>query len=241
MTERSKIAWSRIPAEAVAIIASILAAFAIDAWWAGRQEAALGSEYEARIATELRGNLNLLKLHLEYVERNLSAAAESAAFFDAGVLPVDGRQLVIDVYNMGRDISDQFDVSTYDDLVATGRVGLIRDAQRRQAIQKAYTRIRELGSILRPNRSEFLAGVRGWIPQSVIDKIRAACPSMRSSRGCPNPDIDVDPEVIDAIVGHWSSDSALLAYRLRVQGLFEKRGRTGEVIESVTEALATLE
>ena len=37
MTDNEKIPWKRIAIEAAAIVASILLAFAIDAWWADRQ------------------------------------------------------------------------------------------------------------------------------------------------------------------------------------------------------------
>jgi hypothetical protein len=37
MTEAQKIPWNRLAVEAAAIVASILLAFAIDAWWADRE------------------------------------------------------------------------------------------------------------------------------------------------------------------------------------------------------------
>ncbi len=62
----SSLPWKRIFAESTAIIASILIAFAIDAWWDGRRERA-----------ELRGLLE--GLHAEFVEnRRLIAEAESS-------------------------------------------------------------------------------------------------------------------------------------------------------------------
>lgn len=38
MIEPQKIQWKRLSAEAVAIVASILFAFAVDAWWDDRQK-----------------------------------------------------------------------------------------------------------------------------------------------------------------------------------------------------------
>lgn len=241
MAASNNIAWTRILAEAVAIVASILVAFWIDAWWAERQETALGKEYEDRILAELRSNRALLDAQLIHVERNLAAAKDAAAFFGVDRQTADGEQLIVDLYNMGRDMPDRFDVSTYDDLVATGRVGLIRDLRRREAIQKAYSELHELGSILRPNRAEYLTGLRGWIPQPVIEKIREACPSMRVADPCSDADIDIDARLADAIVERFSSDTALLAYRLREQGLFEKHGRAQQAKEAVTEAISLLE
>ena len=228
-------------AEVVAIVVSILVAFWIDAWWEGKQEVALGAEYEERIAAELRDNLALLKEQMLHVERNLLAAKETAAFFGIDRQSLDGEQLIVNLYNMGRDPPDRFDISTYEDLVATGRLGFIRNVPRRQAIQRAYSEVRELESILRPNRQEYLIGLRGWIPQPVIEQIREVCPTLTAPVPCTNVDLDIDARAVEALIERISSDSALLAYRLREQGLFEKQGRTGQAMETVKEAIALLE
>lgn len=219
---------------------SILLAFSIDAWWDKTKESALASEYEIRIASELHSNLEQLNSQLAHVERNLLAASQAAGFFDVDKQAVDGEQLIVDLYNMGRDPPDRFEISTYEDLVATGRLALIRGIQRRQAIQRAYSEIRELEPILRPNRHEYLTGLRGWIPNTVIEKIREICPSM-SSAPCPDATIDIDARTIDDIVMRFTSENALLAYRLREQGLYEKEGRTLQAISAVEEAIALLD
>lgn len=240
MAKTRQILWPRIFAESAAIIASILLAFWIDAWWDKTQESALGADYENRIASELQSNLAQLKEQLLHVEHNIIAARQASSFFDVERQPLAGEQLIINLYNMGRDPPDRFDISTFEDLVATGRLGLIRDIHRRQAIQRAYSEIRELEPILRPNREEYLNGLRGWIPNSVIEKIREVCPSMTAAP-CVNADIDIDTQSVDAIVKRFTSDDALLAYRLREQGLFEKQGRTLQATSAVEEAIALLE
>jgi hypothetical protein len=62
MTEPRIIPWKRITVEAAAIVASILLAFAIDAWWDDRKESNSQSAELARIHAELsvvREQLNL--------------------------------------------------------------------------------------------------------------------------------------------------------------------------------------
>ena len=241
MAENNKIAWARISTEAVAIIASILVAFGIDALWEGKQNATLGIEYEDRIVAELRRSLVQLNQQLLYTEYYLLSAGDAAAFFDGDTQTLDGEQLIIALYNMGRDPWDRFDVSTYEDLVATGRVGLIRNVERREAIQRAYSSIKQLESILRPFRNEYLTGIRGWIPNSVVQEIREACPDMLDSNRCSDIDIDIDARVVESVVERFSSDSATLAYRLRAQGLSEKFSRVSEATEAVVAAIAHLE
>ena len=240
MASTRQLPWLRICAESAAIVASILLAFWIDVWWDKTQESALASEYEIRIALELHSNLEQLNSQLAHVERNLLAASEVAGFFDVVRQPVGGEQLIVNLYNMGRDPSDKFDVSTYEDLIATGRLALILNIQLRQAIQRAYSEIRALEPILRPNRQEYLTGLRGWIPNTVIEKIRESCPSM-SSAPCPDATIDIDAQTINDTVKRFTSEDALLAYRLREQGLYEKEGRTLQAISAVEEAIALLD
>lgn len=240
MANTRELPWLRIFAESSAIVASILLAFWIDAWWEKSKESVLASEYETRITSELHRNLEQLNDQLVHVERNLTAANEAAGFFAAAREPLDSEQLIVDLYNMGRDPPDRFDISTYEDLIATGRLALIRDIRRRQAVQRAYSEIRELEPILRPYRHEYLTGLRGWIPNAVIERIRDICPSLTTAP-CLDADIDIDVQTIDDIVRRFASESAVLAYRLREQGLYEKQGRTLQTITAVEEAIALLD
>ena len=60
MPDASQIPWKSITVESVAIVVSILLAFAIDAWWEERQErrfeqealVSLKSEYESHLSHE---------------------------------------------------------------------------------------------------------------------------------------------------------------------------------------------
>jgi len=75
MTRYQEIPWLRIGAESAAVVASILLAFAIDAWWVDGQERA----EEQRLLVALRAEVqnNLLELDAQLVYRN--AVAESAS------------------------------------------------------------------------------------------------------------------------------------------------------------------
>ena len=61
MTDTQKIPWNRISVEAVAIVASILFAFAIDAWWSERQLAAEDQELLSQLKLEFETNSVLLE------------------------------------------------------------------------------------------------------------------------------------------------------------------------------------
>jgi len=54
MTETQKIQWKRLSVEAGVIVASILFAFAIDAWWDRRQEFEIETAYRQDLLVEMR-------------------------------------------------------------------------------------------------------------------------------------------------------------------------------------------
>ena len=60
MTEANKISWKRISVEGVVIVASILLAFAIDAWWSDRQDQNTERQILIDAITEFRENLEIL-------------------------------------------------------------------------------------------------------------------------------------------------------------------------------------
>jgi hypothetical protein len=65
VTEAQNIPWKRISVEAAAIVASILLAFAIDAWWIERQDRLQESEMLGRLSAEITLNIELFK-HPQY-------------------------------------------------------------------------------------------------------------------------------------------------------------------------------
>ena len=99
--------------------------------------------------------------------------------------------------------------------------------------------------ILRPPRASRSSATplsllqRRWIPVSAINRIRDVCATISGPEPCL--DVDIDPATVEALEKRFSTDSALLAYRLREQGLNEKRGRTRQAIDAVEEAIELLE
>lgn len=76
MTDPKDFLWKRTSAEAVAIVASILFAFAIDAWWQDRQERISDNTHLATVLTELRTHETLLTEAISAHESTLEAGRE---------------------------------------------------------------------------------------------------------------------------------------------------------------------
>ena len=60
MTDEQRIPWKRLYVEAAAIVASILLAFAIDAWWEDRQERVLEQQYLASLKADFQADIEEL-------------------------------------------------------------------------------------------------------------------------------------------------------------------------------------
>ena len=61
MNESQDIPWRRIFAEGAAIVAGILLAFAIDAWWDDQVEIKEEQRLLAALANEFESNMNVLR------------------------------------------------------------------------------------------------------------------------------------------------------------------------------------
>jgi hypothetical protein len=73
MTATENIPWKRLSVEAVAIVGSILLAFAIDAWWTDRSERARTDELLQALETEWSTELTRIESNLADYERTLTA------------------------------------------------------------------------------------------------------------------------------------------------------------------------
>lgn len=229
----------RIGTEAVAVVGSILLAFSIDSWAERRGERALEVDYLERIADELTDAKAVLEeIRLEG-STNLLYAPDLNAFFDGRMAPVDHQRLVVAIYKFGLDpLELGFDVSTFEDLVSTGRLGLISDPDLRQAVQRAYAELQRIAPVRDPYRDEYMAALRSWIPRSVIGPIRSACPNYSAYSACSG--LHLDEETTRAIVGQIDTREALVAFRMREQGLLTLSGVSGPILVVLDQTLERL-
>ncbi|MEM8984694.1 MAG: hypothetical protein AAGC71_16910 [Pseudomonadota bacterium] len=80
MANNQIVPWKRIGVEAVAIVASILLAFAIDAWWENRQENTSDTSHLTAVANELRRQRELLDESIAAHQETIDAGEEVLNF-----------------------------------------------------------------------------------------------------------------------------------------------------------------
>jgi len=129
MTTNKAVPWLRIGAESVAIVVSILLAFAIDAWWDGVLDRRAERELLSALAGEFEATQVELKRGHEIVAARSVAAFRLAAFDDQSITQVDLEELTQLYHQATRP--DYIDPPTgvLTSAIASGKLSLIRDSE----------------------------------------------------------------------------------------------------------------
>ncbi len=134
MTETQRIPWNRLSVEAAAIVASILLAFTIDAWWGASLERQAELEYLIALQKDfletresLEKQLDDASVLFDRVDQVLAVIADTKT----ASLPVSFSSMIGDSYNFPRPVSI---TGTYEDMVNSGNLQLIRNENLRVAM-----------------------------------------------------------------------------------------------------------
>ncbi len=132
MTAQNRIPWPRVLIEAGAIVLSILLAFAIEAWWAERQERGVEQEALASLRSDFVTSREILTSVLDIYEltRSEFVRFQAATPSELSALDPDATGAIITGLTFGATFDPA--ASTLDALVRDGRLGLISD----QALRK---------------------------------------------------------------------------------------------------------
>ena len=128
------IPWPRILAEGAAIVASILLAFAIDAWWSERQERSEERDTLVQLKTEVSRNLSLLAekrdehIAVEHAMLRLLQRTKPAAS------PDYTDEIVVDMEKLLLRFTFDAEMGVVNGLVASGKLSQIRSEELRSAI-----------------------------------------------------------------------------------------------------------
>jgi hypothetical protein len=122
---------SRVAIEAFVIVASILLAFAIDAWWDNRTQRRLERDYLQALRIELRNAQNEIGRDLAGQE---DLRGRLVRFLAQGSMPPDSLRQMIRMASGVNNIAPPTAVLT--DLISSGRLHLIRSADLREGLMR---------------------------------------------------------------------------------------------------------
>lgn len=134
MEEQPKIPWKRVTVEATAIVVSILLAFAIDAWWQDRIEAASEQRILRALAAEFEQNTDLLEKARAHYEQRYAEAAQLLAYVDQGWDEADQAEIENLIRGLVSNRTFHLESGAHDGLLASGELTLIRDEQLRNRL-----------------------------------------------------------------------------------------------------------
>ena len=231
--------WTAVAIDFVVVVIGVYVGIELGNWNERRVEQDLEAEYLQRIGDELRDAKAVLEEVVLEADTNLLYEPYLDEFFDGRMSAGDHQRLIVAIYKFGTDPLLGFDVSTFDDLVSTGRLRLISDPEARQVIQRAYAGLQRLAPLRNPYRDEYLAALRAFIPSPMITEIRTACPVYGDYSACSG--LDLDDAAFSSIVEQIEAREALSAFRMRATGLNQLMGISQEILVVLDEALALLE
>lgn len=145
MAVSQTIQWRRITIESVAIVLSILLAFAIDAWWEERRERDHEAEILVGLDNEFRGIRTLIEDKLSQYEKMKTSIGQLLIAHERGAWEYDAVSIDLSMQWLISPTSIEFGGGVLDAVVSAGRLEIISDVSLR-------------------------AKLAGW--QAVIDEVR---------------------------------------------------------------------
>jgi len=127
------------------IVASILVAFGLDAWWHRFQTAGDIRDELANVAEEMSANLDMLRLEIRFVRASISSTDQLVAAIDAAqgasTLTVpDTLVLLAIVFNPSYDPS----MGAVDALISTGMLARVDEPELKQALREFRTLVEDI-------------------------------------------------------------------------------------------------
>jgi hypothetical protein len=148
MTKIQDIQWKRVFVEAVAIVASILLAFSIDAWWGERQEFRETEKMVAALQVDFAQSKATLALSIKEVEERIADTETLMTRYDSEQVPASDLRR----YFLNALVPMLFrpSLSSYDSAVATGHLNTLESRALTGAFSdflfayQTYSQLREM-------------------------------------------------------------------------------------------------
>ena len=136
MNDKNNIPWPRIGVEAVAILVSILLAFAIDAWWENRKDRAFEQETLHGLKAEYLGHRVSITRHKEFNIKSLRAIASLMGACRNGLFQSTEFTIDTAVGLLLVEITTELGSGVRDALISAGRIDLLRDRKLRSMLSE---------------------------------------------------------------------------------------------------------
>ena len=199
-----KLPWARLGAEGLVIVLGVLVALAVDRWVSDRDDRALEASYIEQLIENLRADS-------ARIERSVTEARMRQAF--AVQLLTSGSDFPqLEPLPFLRQFEQiawwaplEYSREVWDELLATGRLALIRDPAIRGSLSQYYNRIERLGFLEADwdeQLEQYELHARGVLPPLVRLQVLGILPK-------DSDPIPVGPAHVDMVLQAFASDRAL--------------------------------
>jgi hypothetical protein len=206
--------WLAAGIEFVIVILGVVIGFQIQAWNEERQDASLGQLYAARLIEDLETEQRRSDIFAGYFRQVEDFANTAIDLFDepAGV---SDEAFLIAVYNATQVIRRPQARATFDELVATGSLRLVKPRQLTQRAIQHYSNDQRGVLYDYVFSSDFRNTVRRSMPYRVQEAIRTQCGDVRNQAGVvvameADCSIDLPSALIEEAAERIRSDAGLL-------------------------------
>jgi hypothetical protein len=129
--------WTAIVIEFVLLVSGVFLGIQVSNWNAERETKQKAEVFTQRLKADLREEAFGYQYLIEY-NRDVLAAAEKAVNALTGKVPLSNEQLLINAYRATQYKQPQRFRASYDELISTGNIGLIKDQQLRLTAMRVY-------------------------------------------------------------------------------------------------------
>lgn len=130
--------WMAITIEFVLLVVGVFLGIQVANWNAERETNKKASEFTEKLIADLRAESWRYQFLLEY-HRDIRDAAENTANALGGKAPLSNEEFLINAYRASQYKQGASRRSTYDEMVSTGNIGLIKDEKLRNVAVRAYS------------------------------------------------------------------------------------------------------
>jgi hypothetical protein len=206
----NRIAWPRLTAEAIIIIASILLALGVDEWRDEKRDRELENEYLVRLIEDLDSNITILEIQRRGDTTKVANARAVYPLVSSGNWgELDSTTVITASYNASPAATPSWTDDTFEELKSTGRLGLIQNTNIRQNLSAYYRYLDAQDWAYQLISTEYRDAIRARLDPDIQLDIREQCETRKV--GCRMP---IDTAEAEEYIS-WLTNNQSLADGLR--------------------------
>jgi hypothetical protein len=161
--------------EIILVVIGILIALQINNWNENRKDNKLEANYKLRLLEDLKEEEAYLQTFMDYNTQVIFHAKKAIKLFEnPGQITNNPNQDLIDLYQASQIIDGNSTTSTYQELIASGQINLIRNDNLRTSII-SYFELDWANSLVFGFTNPYRDNLRRNMPNEIQEKIRSAC------------------------------------------------------------------